>query len=55
MVVISNYATPDMRRKCIELGATQVFDKSTEIDALIAYCSSLAAEHPTVSGQHRWH
>ena len=54
MVVISNYATPDMRRKCVELGAKQVFDKSSEIDALIAYCSSLAAEHPRASRQHRW-
>ena len=43
MVVISNYATPDMRRKCMELGAAQVFDKSSEIDGLIAYCSGLAA------------
>jgi DNA-binding NarL/FixJ family response regulator len=43
MVVISNYATPDMRRKCVELGAMQVFDKSREIDGLIAYCSDLAA------------
>ena len=42
MVVISNYATPDMRRKCLELGADRVFDKSREIDDLIAYCSSLA-------------
>ena len=55
MVVISNYATPDMRRKCKELGATQVFDKSSEFDALIAYCASLAAEHPLGSGQHRRH
>jgi len=44
MVVISNYATPDMRRKCVELGADRVFDKSTEIDALLAYCSTLAAK-----------
>ena len=43
MVVISNYATPDMRRKCLELGAEQVFDKSEEIDGLIAHCSRLAA------------
>ena len=42
MVVLSNYATPDMRRKCLELGADQVFDKSNEIDALILYCSRLA-------------
>ena len=43
MVVLSNYATPDIRRKCLEAGADQVFDKSHEIDALIQYCASLAA------------
>ena len=42
MVVLSNYATQDMRRKCLALGADQVFDKSHEIDALIAYCGRLA-------------
>jgi DNA-binding NarL/FixJ family response regulator len=42
LVVLSNYATPDMRRKCAELGATRVFDKSNEIDALIQYCIRLA-------------
>ena len=43
MVVLSNYATPDIRRKCLELGADRVFDKSNDIDALIAYCAQLAA------------
>ena len=43
LVVLSNYATADIRRKCLELGADRVFDKSNEIDALITYCSSLAA------------
>ena len=43
-VVLSNYATPDMRRKCLELGATRVFDKSHEIDALIDYCVRLSGE-----------
>lgn len=43
LVVLSNYATPDIRRKCLELGADQVFDKSNEIDALIQYCASLAS------------
>ena len=43
MVVLSNYATPDIRRKCLELGADSVFDKSNDIDALIAYCHSLVA------------
>jgi DNA-binding NarL/FixJ family response regulator len=42
LVVLSNYATPDMRRKCLELGADQVFDKSNDIDALIGYCDRLA-------------
>lgn len=42
LVVLSNYATPDMRRKCVALGASRVFDKSSDIDALIAYCEKLA-------------
>ena len=42
LVVLSNYATPDMRRKCMELGASRVFDKSNEIDDLIYYCGRLA-------------
>ena len=44
MVVLSNYATPDMRRRCLQLGAERVFDKSRDIDALIAYCGQLAAD-----------
>jgi DNA-binding NarL/FixJ family response regulator len=43
-VVLSNYATPDMRRKCIELGADRVFDKSHDIDALMLYCARLAGD-----------
>lgn len=49
LVVLSNYATPDMRRKCAELGADKVFDKSNEIDALIAYCQKLAAGDTSTS------
>ncbi len=43
MVVLSNYATKDMRQKCLALGADRVFDKSHEIDALIQYCARLSA------------
>jgi DNA-binding NarL/FixJ family response regulator len=43
MVVLSNYATSEMRRKCLELGAARVFDKSNEIDDLLNYCCRLAA------------
>ena len=46
LIVLSNYATPDMRRKCLELGADRVFDKSNEIDGLIRYCGRLAAGEP---------
>ena len=38
VVVLSNYATADMRKRCIDLGADAVFDKSNEIDALVEYC-----------------
>jgi DNA-binding NarL/FixJ family response regulator len=42
LVVLSNFATAEMRRKCLELGANKVFDKSNEIDALVRYCAGLA-------------
>jgi DNA-binding NarL/FixJ family response regulator len=41
-VVLSNFATPELRRRCLALGATKVFDKSGELDALIEYCEKLA-------------
>jgi DNA-binding NarL/FixJ family response regulator len=50
LIILSNYATPDMRRKCLELGADRVFDKSNEIDALILYCCRLA-DGSTGSGE----
>ena len=48
-VVLSNFATADMRRKCLALGADSVFDKSREIDALMGYCTRLAEESPGVA------
>ncbi|MGV3570895.1 MAG: response regulator [Ramlibacter sp.] len=41
VVVLSNYATADMRKRCSQLGADAVFDKSNEIDALVDYCLAL--------------
>jgi DNA-binding NarL/FixJ family response regulator len=46
VVVLSNYATADMRRRCSQLGADAVFDKSNEIDALVAYCIAQAERGP---------
>ncbi len=43
-VVLSNHATPDMRSKCLELGADQVFDKSNEIDELLMYFNRIGAD-----------
>jgi DNA-binding NarL/FixJ family response regulator len=40
LVVFSNYATNEMRLRCAELGVDAVFDKSTEIDALVNYCAA---------------
>jgi two-component system, OmpR family, response regulator len=38
VVVLSNYATADIRHRCNQLGVDAVFDKSNEIDALVEYC-----------------
>ena len=42
VVVLSNYATPDVRMRCAQLGVDAVFDKSNEIDALVDYCVLLS-------------
>nr|WP_255429342.1 response regulator [Ramlibacter albus] len=47
VIVLSNYATADMRKRCADLGADVVFDKSNEIDALVDYCLQYG-EQPSV-------
>jgi CheY-like chemotaxis protein len=42
-VVLTNYATAEMKDRCVALGASCVFDKSNEVDELIAYCIRLSA------------
>lgn len=41
-VVLTNYATPDIRKRCAALGADRVFDKSGELEDLIDYCGRIA-------------
>ncbi len=41
VVVLSNYATADIRQRCAQIGVDAVFDKSNEIDALVDYCIQL--------------
>lgn len=43
VVVLSNYATADIRQRCLVMGADAVFDKSNEIEALVDYCLALKA------------
>lgn len=46
-VVLTNFANADIRRRCAELGADRVFDKSSELEDLIDYCSDLAGSAPS--------
>ena len=41
VVVFSNYINASVRKRCAQLGVDAVFDKSTEIDSLVDYCSHL--------------
>jgi len=43
VVVLTNYATADIRRRAAGLGADAVFDKSSELDDLFAYCKEQTA------------
>lgn len=38
VVVLTNYATDDVRRRAMELGADAVFDKSNQLDEFFDYC-----------------
>jgi two-component system OmpR family response regulator len=39
VIVFSNYVNAGVRKRCAQLGVDAVFDKSTEIDALVDYCA----------------
>lgn len=38
VVVLTNFATADIRQRSMTLGADAVFDKSNELDEFFAYC-----------------
>ncbi|OOG39441.1 response regulator [Polaromonas sp. A23] len=38
VVALTNFATPEIRSRCLVLGADAVFDKSNELDEFFAYC-----------------
>ena len=43
VVVLTNFATIEIRRRCAELGSDAVFDKSNELDELIEYCAHVTS------------
>ena len=43
VVVLTNYATADIRKRALAGGADAVFDKSTELDPFLDLCASFAA------------
>lgn len=51
VVVLTGYATPQMRQRCLAVGADAVFDKSTEIDEFTSYAIN---EVERVSGETRY-
>ena len=55
VVVLTNYATPEIRKRSVALGADAVFDKSTELDGLLDFCieqtRQLARDRPDALDQ----
>lgn len=39
IIVLTNYATADIRERCRALGAVALFDKSRELDGFLAFCA----------------
>ena len=44
VLVLTNYPTPEIRKRCLALGADAVFDKSTELEAFFDRCNVYAKE-----------
>jgi len=52
LIVLTNFATADMRSRCMHLGAERVFDKSTEIEELLMYCRAIhGPQHGSQQGR----
>jgi len=52
LVVFSNYVNASVRKRCAQLGVDAVFDKSTEIDALVDYCAHQCFQMGVGAEQH---
>ena len=43
VVVLTSYSHENIQNKCLDLGADQVFDKTGDLEELVAYCRAHAA------------
>lgn len=44
VLVLTNYPTPEIRKRCLALGADGVYDKSTELEAFFDRCNDYAKQ-----------
>ena len=40
VLVLTNYATAEIRKRCLDLGVDGIFDKSTELEKFFAQCNA---------------
>jgi len=48
VVLLSNHVSTEIRRQALAMGADRVFDKSCEVDELIAYCVEQRADRKCI-------
>ena len=51
-IVLSNHATPEIRLKSQQLGATKVFDKSNELDEMLGWLNRFAQSDRGAAASH---
>ena len=51
-IVLSNHATPEIREKCLELGANEVFDKSNQLDEMLGWLKRFARSGHAAAASH---
>lgn len=52
VIVLTNYATADIRERCRALGAVALFDKSRELESFLAFCSHVGMGDSKASVTH---
>jgi two-component system, OmpR family, response regulator len=47
IIVLTSHASREVRQRCLDLGADAVFDKASELDEMLAYCTQRGEAAPT--------